>query len=184
MIYRSLCGKDTSQAPRCHFRTPLQIKSIDKVNLCIPALRFESALTDVVVAGRAGEGKVVGHQGLKLTLVLFLPCLIPPAGQFLRMSCSAPYLRAPVPLPGAPPLQPVRKLPIRAPSAVILRSLSCPSAFSSSWVSGFWGRAIESATPNHFALRRRFETVAEIPDRRGGAERGDGWNSSSMYRRR
>src|SRR5271155_4187378 len=61
---------------------PLQIKSIDKVNLCIPALRFESALTDVVVAGRAREGKVVGHQGLKLTLVLFPPCLIPPRENF------------------------------------------------------------------------------------------------------
>jgi hypothetical protein len=55
---------------------------------------------------------------------------------------------------------------------------------SSSWVSGFWGHAIESATPIHFALRRRFATVAEIPDGPGGAERGDDWNSSSMYRRR
>jgi hypothetical protein len=58
------------------------------------------------------------------------------------------------------------------------------SAFSSSWVSGFWGRAIELATLHHFALRRRFGTVAEIPDGPGGAEHGDGWNSSSMYRRR
>ena len=66
----------------------LQIKSIDKVNLCIPALRFESALTDVVVAGRAREGKVVGHQGLKLTLVLFLPCLVPASDNFLV--CRAP----------------------------------------------------------------------------------------------
>src|SRR5271163_942741 len=48
--------------------------------------------------------------------------------RFLRMSCSAPLLRARLPSPRTPPLQPVRKLPLRAPSAVILRSLPCPSS--------------------------------------------------------
>jgi len=46
-------------------------------------MRFESALTDVVVAGRAREGKVVGHQGLKLTLVLLLHALYNLRDQFL-----------------------------------------------------------------------------------------------------
>src|ERR1700730_12025690 len=51
------------------------------------------------------------------------------SGRFLRLSCSAPLLRARLPSPRTPPLQPVRKLPLRAPSAVILRSLPCPSSF-------------------------------------------------------
>jgi hypothetical protein len=40
----------------------------------------------VVVAGRAGEGKVVGHQGLELTLVLFHPRLIPSQNWVLQNS--------------------------------------------------------------------------------------------------
>src|ERR1700738_229964 len=51
------------------------------------------------------------------------------SGRFLRLSCSAPLLRARLPSPRTPPLRPVRKLPLRAPSAVILRSLPCPSSF-------------------------------------------------------
>src|ERR1700722_20049912 len=57
------------------------------------------------------------------------------SGRFLRLSCSAPLLRARLPSPRTPPLQPVRKLPPRAPSAVILRSLPCPSSFL---VFGLW----------------------------------------------
>src|ERR1700731_2585194 len=52
-----------------------------------------------------------------------------PSGRFLRLSCFAPLLRARLPSPRTPPLQPVRKLPLRAPSAVTLRSLPCPSSF-------------------------------------------------------
>src|SRR4029077_21080543 len=51
------------------------------------------------------------------------------SGRLLRLSCSAPVLRARLPSPRTPPLQPVRKLPLRVPSAVILRSLPCPSSF-------------------------------------------------------
>src|SRR6202043_3210780 len=51
------------------------------------------------------------------------------SGRFLRLSGSVPLLRARLPSPRTPPLQPVRKLPLRAPSAVILRSLPCPSSF-------------------------------------------------------
>ena len=40
----------------------LQIKVSNEINLCVPALRFESALADMVVAGRAGKGEVVGEQ--------------------------------------------------------------------------------------------------------------------------
>src|SRR3984885_11340340 len=53
--------------------------------------------------------------------------------RFLRLSCSAPLWRAPLPSPRTPPLQPVRKLPLRAPSAVILQSLPCPSSFLVLW---------------------------------------------------
>src|ERR1700736_1545739 len=49
------------------------------------------------------------------------------SGRFLRLSCSAPLLHARLPSPTTSPLQPVRKLPLRAPSAVILRSLPYPS---------------------------------------------------------
>ena len=41
---------------------PLQVKMFNEINLCVPALRFESALADVVVAGRARKGEVVGEQ--------------------------------------------------------------------------------------------------------------------------
>src|ERR1700730_13816693 len=62
------------------------------------------------------------------------------SGRFLRLSCSVPLLRARLPSPRPPPLQPVRKLPLRAPSAVILRSLPCPSSFL---VFGLWPQAYE-----------------------------------------
>src|ERR1700732_4428176 len=62
------------------------------------------------------------------------------SGRFLRLSCSAPLLRTRLPSPRTPPLQPVRKLPLRAPSAVILRSLPCPSSFL---VFGFVAQAYE-----------------------------------------
>jgi hypothetical protein len=38
----------------------LQIKPTDKIDLCLPASCFEDALTDVVVAGRARKGEIVG----------------------------------------------------------------------------------------------------------------------------
>src|ERR1700688_1505251 len=62
------------------------------------------------------------------------------SGRFLRLSCSAPLLRASLPSPRTPPLQPARELPLRAPSAVILRSLPCPSSFL---VFGFVAQAYE-----------------------------------------
>jgi hypothetical protein len=39
---------------------PLQFKPFDKIDLCLPASRFENALTDMVVASRARKGEIVG----------------------------------------------------------------------------------------------------------------------------
>jgi hypothetical protein len=52
---------------------PLQIKMSDEINLCVPAFGFESALADVVVAGRARKGKVVGEQNSERAQILFFP---------------------------------------------------------------------------------------------------------------
>src|SRR5580658_7329763 len=58
---------------------PLQVKPLDKAMLRLPALRFESALTDVVVTGCARKCKVVRQQPVDRAPVLFLPCRVPPA---------------------------------------------------------------------------------------------------------
>jgi hypothetical protein len=50
---------------RCARVDPLQVKVSNEINLCVPALRFESALADVVVAGRAGKREVVGEQDVE-----------------------------------------------------------------------------------------------------------------------
>jgi hypothetical protein len=42
----------------------LQVKMLNEINLSFPALRFEGALADVVVAGRACKGEVIGKQGI------------------------------------------------------------------------------------------------------------------------
>jgi hypothetical protein len=42
-------------------RDSLQVEMSNEINLRIPALRFESALADVVVAGRARKREVVGE---------------------------------------------------------------------------------------------------------------------------
>src|SRR5580704_16163366 len=51
----------------------LQVKSLDKSTLCVPALRLESALTNVVVRGRARKSEVVGQQRVYNPPVLRLP---------------------------------------------------------------------------------------------------------------
>ena len=56
---------------------PLQFKPFDKIDLGLPASRFENALTDVVVTGRARKGEIVGKQGIDGAPVLLLPCRIP-----------------------------------------------------------------------------------------------------------
>jgi hypothetical protein len=40
-----------------------QVKMSNEIDLCFPASRFESALADVVVAGRARRVKLVGGAG-------------------------------------------------------------------------------------------------------------------------
>ena len=44
---------------------PLQVKMFNEISLCVPALRFECALADVVVAGRARKCEVVGEQHIE-----------------------------------------------------------------------------------------------------------------------
>src|SRR5580658_8794039 len=56
---------------------PLQVKTLDKILLRLPALRFESALTDVVVTGCARKCEVVRQQDVDRLPVLSLPCRIP-----------------------------------------------------------------------------------------------------------
>src|SRR5271166_2034965 len=43
---------------------PQQLKSIDKIDLCLPALLLEGAFIDVVVAGRTRKCEVVCQQGV------------------------------------------------------------------------------------------------------------------------
>src|ERR1700679_4003753 len=56
----------------------LQVKVSNKIDLRFPASRFESALADVVVAGRACEGEVIGEQAIHRAPVSFLPGCVPP----------------------------------------------------------------------------------------------------------
>jgi hypothetical protein len=39
----------------------LQVKLSNEIDLCVPALRLEGAFADVVVAGRAAKGEIVGE---------------------------------------------------------------------------------------------------------------------------
>src|ERR1700722_5671048 len=56
---------------------PQQVKALNKINLCLPALRLEGALADVVIAGRARKCEVVRQQDVDRVPVLLLPCRIP-----------------------------------------------------------------------------------------------------------
>jgi hypothetical protein len=56
---------------------PLQVKMFNEINLCVPALRFESVLADVVVGGRARKGEVVGEQDIESAQVLLFPRRVP-----------------------------------------------------------------------------------------------------------
>ena len=52
----------------------LQVKMSNEIDLCFPASRFESALADVVVAGRACKGEVIGEQAQPAQLTIELRC--------------------------------------------------------------------------------------------------------------
>src|ERR1700722_7484200 len=62
---------------------PQQVKALNKINLCLPALRFEGALADVVVTGRARKREVVRQQDVDRLPVFLLPCRIPFADRFV-----------------------------------------------------------------------------------------------------
>jgi hypothetical protein len=49
----------------------------NEIDLCFPASRFESALADVVVPGRAAKGEVIGEQAIYWAPVSLLPGCIP-----------------------------------------------------------------------------------------------------------
>jgi hypothetical protein len=55
----------------------LQVKVSNEINLCVPALRFEGALADVVVARRAGKGEVVGEEHIERAQILLFPRRVP-----------------------------------------------------------------------------------------------------------
>src|ERR1700719_295699 len=55
----------------------LQVKMSNEIDLRFPASRFESALADVVVAGRACKGEVVGEQAIHGAPVFLLPGCVP-----------------------------------------------------------------------------------------------------------
>ena len=55
----------------------LQVKMCNEINLCVPTLRLESALADMVVAGRARKGEVVGEQTVECAQVLLFPRRVP-----------------------------------------------------------------------------------------------------------
>ena len=67
----------------CASRDSLQIKIFNEINLRVPALRFKGALADVVVAGGAREGEVVGEQVIESVQVLVFPGRIPLVDKFL-----------------------------------------------------------------------------------------------------
>jgi hypothetical protein len=57
----------------------------NEINLRSPASRFESALADVVVAGRARKGEVIGEQPIHWAPVFLLPSCVPlPGNLFVR----------------------------------------------------------------------------------------------------
>lgn len=49
----------------------------NEINLCVLALRFESALALVVVSGRARKSEVVGEQAIECAEILVFPCRVP-----------------------------------------------------------------------------------------------------------
>src|ERR1700722_7264077 len=55
----------------------LQVKMCNEIDLCFPAPRFESALADVVVAGRACKGEVIGEQAIQWAPVFLLLACVP-----------------------------------------------------------------------------------------------------------
>src|SRR6202050_2830257 len=55
----------------------LEVKVSNEINLCVPALRFESALAEVVVASRARKGEVVGEQHIERVQILLFPRRVP-----------------------------------------------------------------------------------------------------------
>jgi hypothetical protein len=54
-----------------------EVKVSNEINLCVPTLRFESALADVVVAGRAGKREVVSEQHIECVQILLFPRRVP-----------------------------------------------------------------------------------------------------------
>src|SRR5258707_14389448 len=61
----------------------LEVKVSNEINLRVPTLRFESALADVVVAGRARKGEVVGEQHIERAQILLFPRRVPLADDLL-----------------------------------------------------------------------------------------------------
>ena len=55
----------------------LQVKLANEIDLCFPALLFESALADVVVTGGAAKGEVIGEQTIHRAPVFLLPGCVP-----------------------------------------------------------------------------------------------------------
>src|SRR6266481_4698205 len=55
----------------------LQVKMSYEIDLCFPASRFESALADVVVAGRARKREVIGEQAIHWAPGFLLPGCVP-----------------------------------------------------------------------------------------------------------
>src|SRR5215472_1407742 len=55
---------------------PFQLEALDEINLRLPASRFESALTDVVVVVCARKCEVVRQQDVDRMPVPFLPCCV------------------------------------------------------------------------------------------------------------
>src|SRR4029077_11320476 len=62
---------------------PLQVEIFDEIDLCVPALRFESALADVVVAGRARKGEVIGEHVIECGEILVFPHRVPLTDELL-----------------------------------------------------------------------------------------------------
>src|SRR5260370_1303985 len=57
----------------------------NEIDLCFPASCFESALADVVVAGRACKGEVIGEQAIHWASVFLLPGRVPlPGSSFVK----------------------------------------------------------------------------------------------------
>src|SRR5580692_6106412 len=54
-----------------------QVKMSDEIDLRFPASRFESALADVVITGRACKVEVIGEQAIHRAPVFLLPGCVP-----------------------------------------------------------------------------------------------------------